>query len=127
MLIDGWQINENELQRFDPKRSKKAWEAGVPATALVAFAAQVGLGLVTYLVPQLGVQFVVWAVAAIALMLYVRQVIHQALLAEGSALAIGPGSTCPECHHVVPLMRFCPNCGAARAAAPRSTRAGAPV
>jgi ribosomal protein L32 len=115
------------LQRFDPKRSKKVWEAGVLATATVAFAAQVGLAIVTYLVPQLGVQLVIWALAAIALMLYMRQVIHQALLAEGSALAIGPESTCPECHHIVPLMRFCPNCGAARAAAPRSTRLGARV
>jgi rRNA maturation endonuclease Nob1 len=73
-------------------------------------------------VPELVAQVLVWALAAVALMLYVRQVIHQALLAEGSVHEIGPDSQCPECHRLVPTMAFCPNCGAARAAAPRSSR-----
>jgi hypothetical protein len=110
------------LHRFDPHRSRVAREASVPVTGFVAVAAQVVLAILTFLLPDLAVQVVVWLLAAIALMLYVRQVIHQALLAEGSAHEIGPESPCPECHHLVPTMNFCPNCGAARAAAPRSTR-----
>jgi hypothetical protein len=113
------------LHRFDPQRPRRAREVSLSVVLLIAVGAQVLLGVVTYLVPDLVGHVLVWLVAAFALMLYVRQVIHQALLAEG-AHEIGPPSQCPECHHIVPTMLFCPNCGAARAAAPRgaSARAG---
>jgi hypothetical protein len=94
----------------------------VPAALIVAVGAQLILGVITFVLTDLVAQVLVWALATIALMLYVRQVIHQALLAEGSVHEIGPDSQCPECHRIVPTMLFCPNCGAARAAAPRSTR-----
>ncbi len=110
------------LHRYDLKRSERSWEVSVPATVLVAYVVQLVLGIVTFVVPELVAQVLVWTLAAVALMLYVRQVIHQALLAEGSVHEIGPDSQCPECHRIVPTMAFCPNCGAARAAAPRSTR-----
>ena len=112
------------LQRYDRRRAMRAREVGVLATVVAAFVAQVVLGALTFIVADLIVQVLVWALATIALMLYVRQVIHQALLAEGVAHEIGPDSQCPECHHIVPTMLFCPNCGAARLAAPRRTRAG---
>jgi hypothetical protein len=112
------------LHRYDRRRSERAREVSVPATVVVAFGAQVVLGAITFALHDLIVQVLVWALATIALMLYVRQVIHQALLSEGVAHEIGPDSQCPECHHVVPTMLFCPNCGAARAASPRSTRTG---
>lgn len=111
------------LQRYDPKRSKRAWEVAVPVAVLAAYGVQLLLAVLTFLVPQLVAEVLVWTLAAIALMLFVRQVIHQALLAEGPAHEIGPDSQCPECHRIVPTMAFCPHCGAARAAAPRSTRA----
>jgi hypothetical protein len=112
------------LQRYDRRRAQRAREAGVIATIGVAFAAQVILGALTFVVSDLIVEVLAWSLAAIALMLYVRQVMHQALLAEGAVHEIGPDSQCPECHHIVPTMLFCPNCGAARAAAARSTRTG---
>jgi hypothetical protein len=112
------------LHRYDRRRSQRAREVGLPATIAVAFGTQLVLGALTFAVHDLIVQVLVWALATIALMLYVRQVIHQALLSEGVAHEIGPDSQCPECHHIVPTMLFCPNCGAARAAAPRSTRTG---
>ena len=112
------------LQRYDRRRSERAREVGVLATLIVAAGAQLVLGALTFVVQDLIVQVLVWALATIALMLYVRQVIHLALLSEGVAHEIGPDSQCPECHHIVPTMLFCPNCGAARAAAPRSTRTG---
>jgi hypothetical protein len=112
------------LHRYDRRRSQRAREVGLPATIAVAFGSQLVLGALTFAVQDLIVQVLAWALATIALMLYVRQVIHQALLSEGVAHEIGPDSQCPECHHIVPTMLFCPNCGAARAAAPRSTRTG---
>ena len=112
------------LYRYDPRRSEQAREASVLVTLLVAAASQVVLGILTFVLPSLGADVLIWAVVALGLLLYSRQVIHQALLAEGSLHEIGPDSQCPECHHVVPTMLFCPNCGAARAAAARSTRRG---
>jgi len=112
------------LHRYDRRRSERAREVSPLATVAVAFGTQLVLGVLTFAIPDLIVQVLVWALATIALMLYVRQVIHQALLSEGVAHEIGPDSQCPECHHIVPTMLFCPNCGAARAAAPRSTRSG---
>lgn len=112
------------LRRYDRRRSKRAWEVGVPAAAAVGFGVQLALGMLTFALTQLVAEVLVWTLAAIALMLYVRQVIHQALLAEGPAHEIGPDSQCPECHRIVPTMAFCPHCGAARAAAPRSSRIG---
>jgi rRNA maturation endonuclease Nob1 len=64
----------------------------------------------------------VLAVTAAALLLYLRVVIHDALLVEGAEHEIGADSLCPECHRMVPTMQFCPSCGAARAAAPKQTR-----
>jgi hypothetical protein len=112
------------LRRYDRRRARRAREVSVVATVIAAFGTQIVLGALTFVISELIVQVVVWALATIALMLYVRQVIHQALLAEGVVHEIGPNSQCPECHHIVPTMLFCPNCGAARAAAPRSTRTG---
>jgi hypothetical protein len=110
------------LHRYDRRRAQRAWEVSVLATLLVGFGVQLAIGALTFAVEDLIVQVVVWGLATVALMLYVRQVIHQSLLAEGITHEIGPDSQCPECHHIVPTMLFCPNCGAARLAAPRSTR-----
>ena len=110
------------LHRYDRRRAQRAWEVSVLAALIVSFGVQVVLGVLTFVIPDLIVQVTVWALATVALMLYVRQVIHQALLAEGVAHEIGPDSQCPECHHIVPTMLFCPNCGAARQAASRSSR-----
>jgi rRNA maturation endonuclease Nob1 len=113
------------LHRYDRRRAHRAWEVNVLVALLVGFSVQVVLAALTFAIQDLIVQVVVWGLATIALMLYVRQVIHQALLAEGVAHEIGPDSQCPECHHIVPTMLFCPNCGAARLAASRSSRTAA--
>ena len=110
------------LRRYDRRRSNRAWEVSVPATLIAGYGVQLLLGLLTIALTELVALVLLWTLAAIALTLYVRQVIHQALLAEGPAHEIGPDSQCPECHRIVPTMQFCPHCGAARAAAPRSTR-----
>jgi hypothetical protein len=54
--------------------------------------------------------------------LALRIAVHISLLHEEQDLLQGPPLLCPECHHVVPDMAFCPNCGAATRASPRSSR-----
>jgi len=105
------------LNRYDLRRAAAGWEASVLTTVVVAVAAQVILGILSVVVPDLVLKVVVHAVAAVALLVYMRLVIHQSLLAEGAAHEIGPDVACPECHRIVPTMLFCPACGVARAAA----------
>ena len=66
---------------------------------------------------------VLLAAISIVLLLYVRVVIHDALLVEGAEHGVGPEAPCPECHRMVPTMAFCPACGAARAAGTKQGRA----
>jgi hypothetical protein len=105
------------LQRYDRGVAGRGWEASVLATLAVAVGAQVVLGILAVIVPDLLLQVGIRFVATVALLMYVRLVIHRALLAEGAAHEIGPDSACPECHRVVPTMAFCPSCGVARSAA----------
>ena len=110
------------LQRYDRRRTGRPLASSVLATLLVAIGVQVALGLLGFALSDLAAQVVVLTVATLALLLYVRLVIHQALLVEGATHEIGPEAPCPECHRLVPTMAFCPDCGAARAAAPRHSR-----
>ena len=105
------------LHRYDLRRAGRGWEATVLATIVVAVGAQVILGVLSVIVPDLVLEVGIRAVAVVALLMYVRLVIHQALLAEGAGHEIGPDAACPECHRIVPTMLFCPSCGVARAAA----------
>jgi len=105
------------LHRYDLRRAGRGWEATVLATVVVAVGAQVILGVLSVIVPDLVLEVGIRAVAVVALLMYVRLVIHQALLAEGAGHEIGPDAACPECHRIVPTMLFCPSCGVARAAA----------
>ena len=91
-------------------------------TLAVAFGVQVLLGMVTFAVQDLFVDVVILALVTGALLVYLRLVIHEALLAEGAEHEIGPDAPCPECHRIVPTMAFCPACGAARAAASKQGR-----
>jgi len=105
------------LNRYDLRRAARGWEASVLTTMVVAVGAQLILGILSVVVPDLALKVGIHAVAAAALLVYMRLVIHQALLAEGAAHEIGPDAACPECHRIVPTMLFCPACGVARAAA----------
>jgi rRNA maturation endonuclease Nob1 len=78
--------------------------------------------MLSFVVSDLVGEVAIRLVATLALLLFVRLVIHQALLVEGTEHEIGPDAPCPECHRVVPTMAFCPACGAARAAASKQGR-----
>jgi hypothetical protein len=106
-------------------RSRKRHDHTVlrlPAAVIVAFVFQIALGLITYYVTSLLLTVIIWAIGAALLLVWLRVTIHHALLEEGSEHVIGPPSACPECHHLVPTMYFCPMCGAARSAVLKPTR-----
>jgi Zn finger protein HypA/HybF involved in hydrogenase expression len=114
------------LNRYDLRHPGRGWEASVVATMLIAVGAQVLLGVMSVVVTDLALQVGLRAVVAVALLMYLRLVIHQSLLAEGAVHEIGPDAACPECHRIVPTMLFCPACGVARAAAKPTRMHSAP-
>jgi hypothetical protein len=110
------------LRRYDLRRSQGAWYANILTTLVVALGAQIVVGALSFVIPDLITQVVITALATIALLLYLRLVIHRALLAEGAVHEIGPDAPCPECHRVVPTMLFCPACGVNRSASSKHSR-----
>lgn len=110
------------LHRIERRRVDRPWATSLLATVSVAFGLQILLAMLGYAIDSLLVQTAVYALAAVGLLLYLRLVIHDALLVEGAEHEIGPESACPECHRLVPTMAFCPACGAARAAGPKQAR-----
>jgi ribosomal protein L32 len=110
------------LHRYDRRRGGRPWYSTVGTTLAVAFGVQVAIGVVSFFVQDLVLDVAILALATGTVLLYLRLVIHDALLVEGAEHEIGPEAPCPECHRIVPTMAFCPACGAARAAAPKQAR-----
>lgn len=110
------------LHRYDLRRSQGAWYANILTTLVVALGAQIVVGVLSFVIPDLLTQVVITTLAAIGLLLYLRLVIHRALLAEGAVHEIGPDAPCPECRRVVPTMLFCPACGVNRSASSKHSR-----
>jgi hypothetical protein len=110
------------LHRYDLRRSRSAWYASILATLLVALGAQILIGMLSFVIPDLITQVVIRSLATIGLLLYLRLVLHRALLAEGAVHEIGRDAPCPECHRVVPTMLFCPACGVNRSASSKHSR-----
>lgn len=110
------------LQRYDRRRAGRPLTSTILAAVIVAVGTQVLLGIVSFEVSNLVVEVAILLVATVLLLMFLRLIIHQALLVEGAEHEIGPDAPCPECHRVVPTMAFCPACGAARAAASKQGR-----
>jgi RsiW-degrading membrane proteinase PrsW (M82 family) len=107
------------LRRYDRRKRGRPWRTNIGVGVAVAFGVQLLLGLLLFVQHERLLDFAILLVAALGLLLYLRLVIHDALLVEGAEHEIGPDSVCPECHRMVPTMAFCPACGAARSAAPK--------
>lgn len=110
------------LNRYDLRRSKGSWYTSIVTTLVIAVGSQILLAMLTAVVSDLLTQVVIRAIATVALLFYLRLVIHESLMAEGAIHEIGPDAPCPECHRVVPTMLYCPHCGVNRAAAPKHSR-----
>lgn len=95
---------------------------GFWAAAAVALLAQVGIGFAGHHLVSLLLLVTVDGLIAAALLVFLRVVLHHALLEEGAERAIGPPAPCADCHRVVPTMLFCPACGVARSASPKFGR-----
>lgn len=115
------------LRRYDRRRQVRPWHSSIVTALAVAFGAQILRGAIAFQIPDLIAEVAILTVLMLGLLLYVRFAIHQALLVEGAEHEIGPDSTCPECHRLVPTMAFCPACGAARAATPKHRRPRVPL
>ena len=64
------------------------------------------------------VLIVIWQVAVVgSLLVYVRYVLHHALLEEAAHMGFAE-TVCPNCHMHIVASGFCPNCGMALTAAP---------
>ena len=91
----------------------------------VAFGAHVAFALGSQLlkdalVSQLVV--LVWQAAIVGgLLVYVRYLLHHALLEEAAHMGFAE-TVCPNCHMHIVASGFCPNCGVALTAAPTSVK-----
>lgn len=110
-----------ERRGRSPRRRVGAWRR-LNAAIVVAFAAQVALGLISYYIGSLLGLVLLWAFAAVLLLIWLRVLLHHALLDEATDIGVGPLSPCPECHRMVPAMNFCPVCGVHRQAARKQDR-----
>ncbi len=102
------------VQRRDNSPSQRRWLT-LPAAA-VGFAAllQVGLGFAD-LANLVDSELLVVHLAAMAVaILGMRLALHHTLLHERHDPSVGVPYVCAHCHHAVPLMQFCPQCGIAR-------------
>ena len=116
-------FEDSRVELYDTRPGSRPFSTSLLGALTVALGAQIAVGVIGTVVGDLAVGFILLAVIAGGLLLYIRVVIHDALLVEGAELGIGPDAPCPECHRLVPTMRFCPACGAARAAASKQGRA----
>jgi RsiW-degrading membrane proteinase PrsW (M82 family) len=105
------------LWRFGRRRSDWLAVAGI----VVALAGHVGFSTIGQLFINHGWSPLIilsWqALVDVALLIFVRLLLHHALLEEGEDERLGE-KYCPHCHHNVVAGGFCPQCGLAMAARP---------
>jgi len=91
----------------------------------MAFLAHIAFSLGTILLKDSSADalfVLVWqAIVVGALLIYVRYVLHHALMEEAAHMGFAE-TVCPNCHRHIVASGFCPNCGVALTAAPSSIR-----
>jgi RsiW-degrading membrane proteinase PrsW (M82 family) len=89
--------------------------------AHIAFSAGTALMRETAVNPLI---VLIWQAAIVgALLIYIRYLLHHALLEEAAHMGFAE-TVCPSCHMHIVAAGFCPNCGMALAAAPHSVKRG---
>jgi RsiW-degrading membrane proteinase PrsW (M82 family) len=97
-------------------------EIGGVATAVLAHVAYAGGTQVLRVDAVTPLLILVWqAVVVGALLIYVRYLLHYALLEEAAHKGFAE-TVCPNCHVHIVASGFCPNCGVALTAAPGSVK-----
>jgi RNA polymerase subunit RPABC4/transcription elongation factor Spt4/RsiW-degrading membrane proteinase PrsW (M82 family) len=104
--------------------AKGLWLTSPIGAIAVALLIQVGLGYTDIARLNQAIVVAVHLAAVMLLMAILRVGLHHVLLHEHHDFAIGGPRTCTNCHHVVPAMPFCPQCGVAQNATSRSHRRG---
>jgi hypothetical protein len=108
-------------RRVDGQIRGRPLTAVLPAVGLVVIVyAVLGLIDIAPLAPWL--LLLLHLLVAAAAIMALRIALHISLLHEAHDVLEGAPLLCPECHHVVPDMAFCANCGAATRASSRSSR-----
>lgn len=108
--------------RTDPPRGGLSWAAVVPAVVVV-LAIFAGLGRVDVARLPQGLQLALHLLIAGLAILGLRFALHTSLLHEAHEVrSLGGPLLCVHCHHVVPDMAFCANCGVAIRASSRRSR-----
>src|SRR2546421_420968 len=101
------------------KRSSRSrreiWGVAMAVAAHIAFA----LGTLLLKDAQVSPLFVlVWQAGVVgSLLIYIRFLLHHALLEEAAHMGFAE-TVCPNCHMHIVASGFCPNCGVALTAAP---------
>ncbi len=94
---------------------------------VMAVIAHVAFSLGTVVMKETSVNalfILVWQAAIVgALLIYIRYVLHHALLEEAAHMGYAE-TMCPSCHMHIVASGFCPNCGMALTAAPNSVKRG---
>lgn len=110
-------------RRNQPKTGRLLYVAGIP----VAITAHVAFSFVSRLIANQGANqatVLVWqAVVVAALLVYIRFLVHDSLLAEAEAFGYEM-HVCPNCRRHLEAAAFCPHCGAAFAAGSRLVHGG---
>jgi RsiW-degrading membrane proteinase PrsW (M82 family) len=113
------------VRRRDDAPSRRRWLTMTVTAMAFAILLQVGLGFadVDNLVDS---ELMVVHLAALVLaIVVVRLCLHHTLLHERHDASVGAPQICGNCHHLVPTMPFCPECGVARRATSPRHRARA--
>ena len=93
-------------------------EIGAVAMAVVAHIAFSGGSQILSDVSLSPLLILIWQAAVVgAMLIYVRYLLHHALLEEAAHMGFAE-TVCPSCHMHIVASGFCPNCGMALTAAP---------
>ncbi|HZS91422.1 MAG TPA: hypothetical protein VFE42_28510 [Chloroflexota bacterium] len=94
--------------------------AGLPAVLLGVLALRIFLGIISVVAIDALTSAAAYGLVALLTLAWARLVLHQMLLTEAVEVTVGPESVCSHCHHLVPRMAFCPHCGIATRATPKT-------